>query len=194
MLARKDSIAQPAGWFGIVQNPRTFKVKYPEWIRGGSAAVWSFHQPDQVIPAGSDKSGFELESELRPGFTLGYFRKAESIEAKVATHGNVPKPVKDQIDSLLAVEYNSRTLLTLGPKFDKFGTDQAIAGDFIEGINVLTRMAKLSADSEFVKGTLAELKRITPEAGASTASFTVPAGTPLETQILEALRISLKLQ
>src|SRR5262245_30610462 len=116
LQAGNDSIKQPAGWLAIVQRGRTFKLNRPEWIRNGAAAVWSFEKDAEVIQPGATKKGFELESELKPGFTVAYLRKAESVAAAVATSGNVPKPVKDELDSLLTVEYNSRTLLTIGPK------------------------------------------------------------------------------
>jgi len=37
-----DTLKTPDGWFGIIQKQRKFKLKNPEWIRQGSAAVWSF--------------------------------------------------------------------------------------------------------------------------------------------------------
>src|SRR5262249_22918379 len=143
LQAGNDSIKHPAGWFGIVQKGRTFKLKKPEWIRNGAAAVWSFEKDAEVVQPGAARKGFELESELKPGFTVGYFRKAASVSAAVATSGNVPKVVKDEVDSLLTVEYNSRTLLTIGPKFDKAVDDRTVALDFIEGISFLTRSGAL---------------------------------------------------
>lgn len=191
VLARKAVIRQPVDWLAVVQNGRTFKLKRPEWIRSGVAAVWSFGKAEAVIQPGTVKTGFELESELRPGFTVAYLRKAESVESRVATHGNVPKAVKDQIDAILAVEYNSQTLLTIGPKFDKFADDYAVASDFAEGIGVLSRSGILDPNSEFVKNTLAELKRMKQGDSASIIKLTSPAGTPAETQVLSALKLSL---
>src|SRR5262249_8790865 len=115
LQAGNDLIKHPTGWFAVVQRGRIFKLKNPEWIRNGAAAVWSFEKDVEVIQPGATRKNFELESELKPGFTVGYFRKAGSVAAVVATSGNVPKPVKDQLDSLLTVEYNSQTVLTIGP-------------------------------------------------------------------------------
>lgn len=193
VLARKDAIKKPAGWLAVVQNPRNFKLKNPDWIRGGVAAVWSFLKPEEVIPPGTAKTGFELESDLRPGFTIGYFRKAESIEAKVATSGNVPKAVQDQLDPLLSVEYNSKTLVTIGPKFEKVTDDRTVAADFVEGITALGRSGALDPNSEFVKDTISELKKIQPGAAASAVKLTAQARSPVETEILNALKISLRL-
>src|SRR5262249_55558588 len=154
----------------------------PEWIHNGAAAVWSFEKDAEVIQPGSTKKGFELESELKPGFTVGYLRKAASVAAVVATSGNVPKAVKDQLDSLLTVEYNSETVLTLGPKFDKAVDDRTVALDFIEGIGFLNRSGALDPNSEFVKNALSELKGISPGASGSALKLASQARTPVETQ------------
>jgi hypothetical protein len=185
-----DAIKGPAGWFAIVQKGRSFKVKDPQWIKTGAAVVWSFQKPEEVIQPGAKKTGFELESELRPGFTIGYFRKAESVEVKVATSGNIPAPVKEQKDELLSVEYNSRTVLMLGPKFAAAADEKTIAADFAQGITALTKSGGLNADSEFVKGALSELNRVASAGGP--ARFTTQPRGDAETEIFNALKISLK--
>jgi hypothetical protein len=192
LQAAGDSINHPAGWFSILQKGRTFKLKNPEWIRGGAAAVWSFEKDTEVIQPGSTKKGFEIESNLKPGFAIGYFSRAESVAATVATSGNIPKAVKDQLDPLLSIEYNSKTVLTIGPKFDKAVDDRTVALDFIEGINSLSRSGALDANSEFVKNTLSDLKGIAPSAGGAAVKLTAQARTPMETEVLNALRAALR--
>jgi len=188
LQAGSDSIHHPAGWFSILQRGRTFKLQNPEWIRNGAAAVWSFEKDTEVIKPGVTKKGFEIESELKPGFTIGYFCKAESVAATVATSGNVPKAVKDQIDSLLTIEYNSRTLLTIGPKFDKAVDDRTVALDFMEGINALGRSGDLDPNSDFLKTTISELKGISPGTARAGVKLTAQARTLVETEVLNALR------
>ncbi|MBI4471872.1 MAG: hypothetical protein HY646_04330 [Acidobacteria bacterium] len=187
----KDAIRQPDGWFAIIQKGRTFKLKNPEWIRSGSAAIWSFHKLEKVVQPGTSLKGFELESELRPGFNVAYFRRSESIDVKVATHGNVPKVVKDQIDQVLAIEYNSRTALVMAPKFDKSADDHVIAGDFIQGILTLSRAGALDLTSEFTRSVLNELTAIKPGTKGTPVRLTVPAKTAVETEILNALKACL---
>jgi len=184
------AIKGPAGWFAIVQKGRNFKVSNPDWIKTGAALVWSFQKPEEVIQPGSKKTGFEMESELRPGFTVGYFRKAESVEVRVATSGNIPQVVKDQRDQLLAVEYNSKTIVVIGPKFAKDVDDKVVAADFAKGIEFLGRTGALNAGSDFVKATLTELNRV---AGAgSPARFTVQPRTETETEVFNALKASIR--
>jgi hypothetical protein len=185
-----DAIKGPAGWFSIVQRGRDFKVKDPQWIKTGAAVVWSFQKPEEVIQPGSKKTGFEMESELKPGFTVGYFRKAESVEVKVATSGNIPEPVKKQKDELLSVEYNSKTVLLLGPKFARDADEKAIAADFAQGLNALGRSGALSPDSEFVKGAVAELNRVSTAGGP--AKITAQPRSEIETEILNAIKVSLR--
>ena len=189
--AALDAIKHPEGWFGIVQPERTFKLKNPEWIPNGAGAVWSFQNPEDVINPGDVATGFELESELRPGFTIGFFREAESTGVKVATSGYVPDVVKEQMDRLLILEYNSKTVLTIGPKFDSSAGADAIAQDFIQGIFTLSRMGVLDLGSEFVRTTLNELTGIRPGTDGSSIRLTASAGNRVETEILNALKVSL---
>jgi hypothetical protein len=95
------------------------------------------------------------------------------------------------LDPLLAIEYNSRTLLTIGPKFDKAVDDRTVALDFIEGINALSRSGALDPNSEFVKNTLSDLKGISPGAGGP-VKLTAQARTPMENEISNALRAALR--
>jgi hypothetical protein len=191
LQAAGDSISHPAGWFSILQKGRKFKLKNPEWIRDGAAAVWSFGQDAEVIKPGGTKKGFDIESNLKPGFTIAYFSKAESVAATVGASGNIPKAVKDQLDSLLTIEYNSRTVLTIGPKFDKAVDDHTVAQDFVEGIASLSRSGALDSNSEFVKTTLNELKGISPGT-ASPVKLTAQARTPMETEVSNALKAALR--
>jgi len=88
-----STVKQPAGWFGVIQKGRKFPVVNPDWIKSGSAAVFSFAKPDGQILPGSVKAGFELESDLKPGFTVGFFRQTESLDATVQASGNIPQQV-----------------------------------------------------------------------------------------------------
>jgi hypothetical protein len=197
--AGSSDIKFPAGWFGVLQSDRIFKVRNPDWIKNGAAAVWSFEKAEQVIQPGGALTGFELDTDLRPGFTIAYFRKAESIDAQVAASGcgvssncaGIPKPVREQLDPLLQVEYNSKTVVTLGPKFDKSADDKAVAADFIKGITTLSSTGELDPNSDFVKSAVMELKKVQSNGNGTTAKPTAPAKTPVETEILAAMKISL---
>ena len=190
----KDVVKALDGWFALTQTARKFKLRNPEWIRTGGAAIWSFQKPEVVIAPGESKGGFELESELRPGFTVAFARKSEAVDVKTATQGNVPKDVKEQMDQILQLEYNSQTVLTLGPKFDKAADDHTIAEDFIQGIFLLSRAGKLELSSDFVRNTLNDLTAV--KAGTSASGVvklaTAPRGA-VETELASALKISLKL-
>jgi hypothetical protein len=194
-----DTINHPAGWFGVLQSDRKFKLKDPDWIRNGADAVWSFEKGEQVIQPGAVLKGFVLDSSYRPGFTIGYFRKAESVDSLIATSGcgaganctGIPKPVKEQLDPLLKVEYDSRTIVMLGPKFDKSADDKTIAADFIHGLDVMTAAGNLDANSDFVKGVISGLKDVQSNGGP--LKMTVQPKTPVEAEIMSALKVSLNL-
>jgi hypothetical protein len=63
--------------------------------------------------------------------------------------------------------------------------------DFIEGINALSRSGSLDANSDFVKNTVNDLKGISPGAGSAPVKLTAQARTPIETEVLNALRAAL---
>jgi hypothetical protein len=187
-----STIKGPDGWFAIFQQKREFKVKDPQWIKTGGAAVWSFKKPETVIQPGDKKAGFEIDSDLRPGFTLGYFRKAESVDVTVAASGaSYPPKVKEQVDQLLTVEYNSKTMPVIGPKFDKNADDKTIATDFITGIDTLTKTGNLNSSSAFVKAALDALKGVQSNGNAGSAKVGATPGTPAETDIFNAMKASL---
>ncbi len=186
---RNSTIQHPEGWFGVIQPNRSFRLKDSTWMPNGAGAIWSFELTENVIEPGTVGTGFELESGLRPGFTVGYFREAESTGAKVATSGYVPDVVKEQMDLILALEYNSRTILMIGPKFDSDADAKAIAEDYIQGIFTLARMGILDLGSDFVRTTLNELTGV--EAGSSGARLTATANSRVEIEVLNALKTSL---
>jgi hypothetical protein len=88
--ASTASIKQPVGWYGLIQRGRKLPVANPEWIKGGAAAVLSVAKPEQQVLPGGSKVGFEIESDLKPGFTVGFFRQAESTDTAVQQSGNIP--------------------------------------------------------------------------------------------------------
>jgi hypothetical protein len=189
-----ETLKAPQGWFSAFQKGRKFKLRNPEFIRTGAAAIWSFEKMDQVISPGSTKKGFDLESDLRPGFAVAFLRKSGATDAKTATQGNVPKEVKEQLDRILQLEYNSRTVLTIGPKFDKSADDYTIAQDYIQGIFILSRAGILDLNSDFVRNTLSDLTALKPGAAASgVVKLATPAKTPAETDVINALKLSLQL-
>jgi hypothetical protein len=185
-------IKGPDGWFAIVQHKRDFKVRDPQWIKTGGAAVWSFKKPETVIQPGDKKTGFEIDSDLRPGFTLGYFRKAESVDVTVAASGaGYPPKVKEQVDQLLSVEYNSKTMPVIGPKFDKSVDDKTVAADFLKGIDTLTKTAVLNPSSDFVKAATDAMKGVQTNGNGATAKIAAAPQGPVETDIFNAIKLSL---
>src|SRR5262245_30318154 len=91
--ASATTLKQPAGWFAALQKPRKLPVARPDWIKNGAAAVFSYSKAEAQIQPGDAKSGFEVESDLKPGYTLGLFRQAESTDSAVQQSGNIPTVV-----------------------------------------------------------------------------------------------------
>lgn len=205
------TIAQPTNWLSFMQTGRAFTVKNPNWIRTGSSVFWfngkasgsvvvGEAQPEGAILPGTSKGGFVLETELRPGFTVAYFRRSVGIGGPDPGY---PLEVRKQVEPLLRLEYNSRTVLTIGPKFDKNSHSFMIVSDFVEGISVLTRTGALDANSQFVKTTLNELNQYIAAVRAENReldkvtgppiTLTAQPRTPVESEVLRALKVSLSL-
>jgi len=103
------------------------------------------------------------------------------------------QPIKDDVDKILQIEYNSKPALTLGPKFDKNATDKAIASDFMQGLTVLSRSGALSGDSPFVKNTLSDLDGYIKAGGSGQLKLTVAPKGDAETEVFNAMKIALHL-
>lgn len=185
------AIRHPANWLSVIQKGRTFEVKNPAGVRSGASAFWFVFKPDDVVKAGTAAGGFALDSDLRPGFTVAYFRKGLALAGPIRGQGGIPKDVAEQLDSLLRLEYNSKTIVTLGPKFDANVDNATIASDYLEGMTFLSRSGVLNADSEFFKSVTTQLRQIAG-APASIRLETQPR-TEVETEIWNALKISLRL-
>jgi hypothetical protein len=199
--AGDSTILSPEKWVGFVQKGRTFGVKKPEWIRSGSSALWFFGASqgqisvdmklDGLIEPGMSKGGFVLESGLRPGFTLAYFRRSIN---KAGPDPSYPIQVREQVKSVLQLEYNSKTTYAIGPKFEANIPDQTIISDFAEGVASLSRAGVLDPNSDFVKNTLDELNRgVRDKLNTSQIRLNAQPRTPAETDVLNALKVSLHL-
>ncbi len=225
---------QPTGWFGVVQRGRKFTVSNPDWIKTGTAVVFSYDKPSEQILPGSIKGGFEVESDLKPGFTLGFFRQGPSVEAAVQTSGNIPRsiiqnatppppttaagappaegqrggfggnqvpagataawdPIKAEVNKLLQFEYDSKTLLTLAPKFDKNASDKTVAEDYLQGLTTLSKTGGLAADSQFAKTTITELDAYVKAGGSGALKLSSQPKGDVETQIFNGMKLSLHL-
>ena len=230
--AAGTSTAKPGtGWFGIVQKNRKLPVANPAFTPSGAAAVFSVDKIAEQVMPGSKKGGFEIESDMKPGFQVGFFRQTESTDAFVQASGNIPtvvvknatpppppagsappaggggggfggggvpagattawQPIKDAIDKLTSIEYNSKPTLVLAPKFDKSATDKAIATDFMQGIQTLSRMGGVSGDSAFVKAALADLDAYVKAGGTGQFKPSAQPSGETETEIFNAMKVSL---
>jgi hypothetical protein len=231
--ATAATLKQPAGWFAAFQHNRKLPVANADWIKAGSAVVFSYSKPEGQIQPGDSKSGFELESDLRPGFTIGLFRQAESTDSVVQQSGNIPQivvknatppppaagtapppagggggfggnqtpaaataawqPIKDSVDKLLQFEYNSKPIVMLAPKFSKDATDANVATDFLRGITILSKTGVLIADSPFVKSTLSDLDAYIKAGGSGQLKHTGQPKSSAETEVFNAMKLSLHL-
>jgi hypothetical protein len=102
-------------------------------------------------------------------------------------------PVENDVAKVERVEYNSKPVITLAPKFDQTATDAQIATDFKEGLTVMSTTGVVSADSPFVKGTLSDLDTyIKGGASGPLKLSSVPKGDA-ETEVFNAMKVSLHL-
>src|SRR5262249_16563743 len=103
------------------------------------------------------------------------------------------EPIKRDVEKLLQFEYKSKALLTLAPKFVKNESEKTIAADYLEGVSTLTKRGGLSADSEFAKTAISELDTYVKAGGSGPLKLSAQPKGDVETQIFNAMKLSLHL-
>ncbi len=177
----KDDIALAPGLLPAWEAEH-FSMGHGRW-----AMRWAWIGGGPAVEAGAEESGFLLESGRRPGFVMAYFQSS--------LPGIIPEQLSPQTRERLRVlhdlGYNSRSRLTLGPKFGAEAAARDIAADFHVGISRLVISRQLNERSLFVRGFQEYLQeRIDDprpyEAGEIPRYEGIPPTTPLEQSIYQA--------
>lgn len=184
---------------GDNKSPMPFGIN-PDWKathysigKGQWAVRWSRWDDQATVSRGKPESDFILESDLKPGFVKAYFQSHDPV--------GIPKQLtpdtQERLKVLNDLNYNSRSQLTLGPKFGKEFGDRDIAADFRVGISRMIIAKQLDETSPFVQSCLQYLREQIDNHDLDTTGadprFNAVPNTPLEQSIYDALKIALDL-
>jgi len=204
------SVPQPKAPDPADPASRTSNPPSPAWTEmdfafspGNWSKRWDAQDINaQVRPALAQS--FEIQTENKPGFTTAYFQGARA-QNEIPLPQNMPQGALDQLKRCQDLQFNSASVLTLGPMFAPGTFRVVIAGDFHVGISKLIRQGKLDPVSPFTKDALSALQQFieTPRGDEHTSEVdqSVPfptikalASSPVEREIHEAMKMALDLK
>jgi hypothetical protein len=184
-------------------------AKHPLWT--ASSAPSAVGRPGTIRPEvmvtfnadsktklaqGVASGGFEIVSAYRPGVTVGYAQGEVDAEIPDSLVASLPQKAKDQLLPLLAPQWDSVQVLTIGPKYARDDPKTIVAMDFYRTLQQLSITGGLKADSAFVTGGLAVLESYLRSPGSASLTprldFLGKASAGLESEIAAAMRISLQ--
>ena len=141
---------RPDGWTSLTSQSREYAMEdaEAEWVHSGATARFSNMDDETQVSAGREIGGFILESQLKPGYTLAYFRSKNSPDRP--NGDTLPLEVQTQLGRLIQIEFNSKSLSTLGPKYPPDTHEYTIVRDFRTAVTHFIRSGMLDADSPFV--------------------------------------------
>jgi hypothetical protein len=185
----------------ILGNASGWTSRLTSADRGVVQLEWST-TTGEGLPPGGLASGFNASSALKPGFVHAIVRGFSGLPLTIS---NLPLPVQQSLVDLENSGYNQQVLMTLGPQFSASTNLIAIAANFLEGIATLKHHGYLDSASPFVQEATVTLTQFLegtrfgsngPAADYKGPSLVVgqrPIG-PLESQIYEAMKLSLDLK
>ena len=207
MLDETEPIAEPAGWIHgklnqLARSNSPAPTPVPAILENADLGIsWMVvGQPHTMAAQGAGARGFKILSPNKPGFVPVFVYGAAKV---LAVPGELPDEVSSQLKPLMGVA-DSKSVMTLGPRFKPDTHKVIIVSDLLSGINRLTSAHKLDADSPFLKEAVTALRGYMQAAEAAGETpleeFNGPAiqvntspAPGLETEIYDAMKLSLDL-
>ena len=149
---------------------------------------WIDMRAAQPIEPGRVLSGFEIVSPLRPGLTVAYVGGTES---PITVPDNCPDEVDLRIMQLEQRPIMEKIAVTIGPRFTQETDAREIVRAFRRDIREAMKGGFLDANSKFLRGLM---NGFLVAEGSGPFTFRAPIqepGSPLEREILDALRVAL---
>jgi hypothetical protein len=150
----------------------------------GSLVDW-MGDDNQGLQSG-EATNFTLVTPARPGFTSASTEHFPHLDLT----DKWPEEILDQLGPVLDPRWIACNFITLGPRYGPDEPAARIASDYIVGIQELTRIHRLEAESPFVKEVTANLDAIASGSPAQ-IPITQKPGSEMEAEILNALQLSL---
>lgn len=181
-----DPVRRENGWGRIDR----YSYRPGEWAVRWEREPQSLEKPGERIV-------FSWESPHKPGMVQAFF---QGDVADTRPAGGLPQAVLQQLEVVQQLQFNSKPVLTVGPKYEARTPKLVIAGDFHFFISRSINGRLLRGDSPFVKESLEKLnqflERPRPEGAPPSANEPFPpiAATPSPNSAIEqALQMAMKL-
>ena len=185
----------------------TLDLKHPEWASGQIAPTsgvirdrnraFGWKSKIDGIAAGQTVAGFEIVSNLAPGYVAGIFYSAPpTAELSPDDWASMPEDIANQLHKLLATNWDSQTLQIVGPAFAPGASVAMIEDNFFAAINLMKSLGTLPngiVTTELYPRLLAALRGDEPMSVLQLDSFMKP-GRPLvpkELEVVSTLKMSM---
>ena len=190
---------------GIENIGHGLALSHPVWKGGASSAtlpgvsrerheVYQWESPEgALLQPGATLAGFEIVSDLAPGFVLAAFYGENSVpELTREDWASLPEAAAAQLRQVLGTAWDSQTQHIIGPQFAPGDSVTEVQANFLTGMRIW-KMSKILGDSDVVKSLETALtdalsepdKVVSPEGLASLR----PKARSKEEEVVSALRL-----
>jgi hypothetical protein len=160
--------------------------------------VYQWESPgDGPLGAGQSMSGFEIVSDLAPGFILAAFYGQTSVpEMTQEEWRSLPKPAAIQLRQALGTAWDSKTQQIIGPRFAPDASLYAVQANFLFGVRGLKIENRIGKDSPAASELEAALEQTLLESGRPVPESRLDSlkqrAVPREMTAIVALRLTLE--
>lgn len=185
-----EAISAPNLWAGVFSSSEIYAVKNAIGDDSGKILSWySLDFDASLIEPGTEMSGFQVTSKLKPGFSLAYVQGG----LRPNLTSEIPTRVLEQTVPIMQIENNSQNVVVIAPKHSQDESLSVIAEDFLSGIGRAVELGQIDGQSLTIKETIEFLTGYIQEGRASTRITATPS-SQFETDLLHAIKVSLDIQ
>jgi hypothetical protein len=150
---------------------------------------WRDPEGSGIVP-GQSVTSVTIRSAYRPGFTTLYARSDDDYDVPK----DLPAAVSSQLEVMRTPQWRDRAVVVIGPRFPNDFSRDFVAQELKNGIDRLARQGSLAGTSPFVTAIKSALETVSGAGGAGIPlnSIVSLASTPLETDVANAISISLR--
>ncbi|OFW01758.1 MAG: hypothetical protein A3H94_01660 [Acidobacteria bacterium RIFCSPLOWO2_02_FULL_60_20] len=176
-----------------------FQASHPTWRAGTAAALGtvvpstgplpfiSWTLPRGSIAPGTKVGGFRVISSFRPGLTTSY-----AIASELTSYPD--EPDSDWLRDLLPLKkfgVSQKVTVAIGPRFSPETSSLLVASAFVEDVEALIQDEWLDGQSPFIQQLLSRLRSYVQTQGSSGLGVQASPHPGFETEIANAIRLSL---